>query len=328
MKFRTEIQINTEFPKIKHGKGLYFTGSCFSENIGAKLAELKFDVLCNPFGITYNPASILKEIKTIAHPKEIREEFILQDNGTFFHYDFHSRIHAKSKVDLIQIMQSAAEEGFGHIEKGEWVFITLGTAVIYRLIESGKIVGNCHKQASHNFQKDILRVSEVSACVEEIITRLKKINSTIKICFTVSPVKHLRDSAELNARSKSTLIAAIHETIQHHANTFYFPAFEIMNEDLRDYRFYASDMMHPSEQAINYIFEKFSACFFDDETNRLLHQIVKIQKLGQHRPLHASADANLYIRNKGLKMIEDLCEEKVGLDFEAERKYFYDLSPE
>lgn len=328
MKFRTEIQINTQFPKIEHGKGMYFTGSCFSENIGAKLADLKFKVLCNPFGITYNPASMLEEIKMMHHPKQIRDELILQDNGIFFHYDFHSRIHAKSKADLIQKIQFTAEEAFEHIQACEWVFITLGTAVIYRLRESGKIVGNCHKQASYNFQKDILRVSEVSAYVDEIITTLKKINSNVKICFTVSPVKHLRDGAELNARSKSTLIAALQETIHRHTNTFYFPAFEILNEDLRDYRFYASDMMHPSEQAINYIFEKFSACFFDDETKSLLQEILKIQKLAQHRPLHASAEANLSIRSKGLKMIEDLNERNVGLDFEAERKYFYDLSPE
>lgn len=325
MNFRTEININTVFPKIQHHEGIFLSGSCFSENIGQKLSALKFRVLCNPFGITYNPVSILEELSIIQNPNYINVDGILERDQGFFHYNFHSSITAESKEQLKEKITEFAHKSKSFIQQGEWAFITLGTAVVYRLTENNKIVGNCHQQPAQSFRKEVLRVSEVSKIIEEIIATLQQINPNIKTCFTVSPVKHLRDGAELNSRSKSTLIAAIHENLLYQSNVYYFPAFEVMNEDLRDYRFYATDMMHPSEQAIDYIFEKFSGSFFDEDTIQLMQQIVKIQKLAQHRPLRATKTSLLSIQTKGLKMIEELSKKKVGLDFEAERKYFYDL---
>lgn len=275
---------------IGHESRIMLTGSCFAENIGKNFHDLKFKSICNPSGILFNPLSIATSLSDIINQQPINEKYILNRGELFFSYQHHSSVFGNTKTELIDKIKIINEEAYQFLIKTEVLIITFGSAFVYEHFELGS-VGNCHKQAGTLFTKKLLTVSEIVKEFVMLINEIKSINPSIKIIFTVSPVKYLRDGVVENNLSKSTLLLSVNELVNTTTNCFYFPAFELVNDDLRDYRFYKPDMAHPNEQAIEYVWNKFSDCFFDEKTKELNKLIHKLNLALLHRPMNNSFEA-------------------------------------
>ena len=285
MEFRTNIKL-----QIDYNSKLVLIGSCFSENISKKLKYFKFQTFSNPFGILFNPIAIEKLITNAINLEKYSEKSIFQLNERWHCFDAHSDISASTQNNLLHNLNSAIESTHQQLKNASHIIITLGTAWIYRLIETDTIVGNCHKIPQKKFLKELLSIDEITATLENICTLIKDINPTATIIFTVSPVRHLKDGFIENAQSKAHLIAAIHQVSDKRNRLYYFPSFEIMMDDLRDYRFYASDMLHPNETAINYIWEQFQQVWIDEKSTLIQKEVDTIQKGLAHRPFNENSE--------------------------------------
>ncbi len=322
MDFRTKIDIPKYSFCISHNDKCLFIGSCFAENIGYHLAATKIPTSVNPIGILYNPISIRESILNALSDKKYISDDVFLSGGTWNCFDFHSRFSNVDKDMCIESINSATEMLKCQLETANVMFVTFGTAYIYELAETGKIVCNCHKQPEKCFNRRLLNVSEIvetwSDCIEKIMAK----NHNIRIVFTVSPIRHWRDGAHQNQISKSTLHLAINELNAKFVITSYFPAYEIMMDELRDYRFYASDMVHPSETAVQYIWERFGETFFSERTNAMIARIGKITAAANHRPLNPQSDAYKAFCNHNLAEIERIKEEFGEIDFSDEEILF------
>lgn len=282
---------------IDHSQPLFMIGSCFAENIGEKLMQHGFNTFINPSGILFNPLSIYHCLTDILEEKEIDESILLQRNELYFSYLHHGSIYNPSKDQLkvqINATQKTAREFF---RNSKFLVVTFGTAYVFELQHNQQTVANCHKQNSSLFQKRLLSVEEIVLKTTELINAIKKLNPTIQIIFTVSPVKYLKDGIEENNLSKATLLLAVNQLCK---NTYsiYFPAFELVNDDLRDHRFYKEDMAHPNEQAIHYVWEKFSDTFFTEDTKQLNKEVYAVTSASLHKLLHPEgAEAKLFLLN-------------------------------
>lgn len=308
MKFRTELQIEKLNQNITHNDSVLAIGSCFVENVGAKLYDYRFNININPFGIIFNPYSIAKILNRGLDRslKLDRECDVLEQNGVYKSYDYHSKFNSNSYNNFIQKTDLEYEAIKEQLKSGDYLFLTFGTAWAYRLIESNQIVANCHKVPQSNFTKELLDLNELTEIYLKIFKKLISNNPKLKILLTVSPVRHTKDGIIENSQSKSTLLLlckALSDDFKH--NVVYFPSYEIQMDDLRDYRFYNSDLVHPNQMAIDYIFEKFSSAFFTDKTNELNTKIEKLNKLENHRFLNASEEE----KQKHYDKIEDLRKE-------------------
>lgn len=322
MDFRTKIDIPKYSFDISHNDKCLFVGSCFAENIGNKLAATKIPTSVNPAGILYNPISIRESILNALSDKKYTSDDVFLSGGTWNCFDFHSRFSNVDKDMCIESINSATETLKSQLETANVMFVTFGTAYIYELAETGKIVCNCHKQPEKCFNRRLLKVSEIvdvwSDCIDKIMAK----NPNIRIVFTVSPIRHWRDGAHQNQISKSTLHLAINELNAKFGNTFYYPAYEIMMDELRDYRFYAADMVHPSETAVQYIWERFGEKIFSERTNAMIARIGKITAAANHRPLNPQYDAYKAFCNHNLAEIECIKAEIGEVDFSDEENLF------
>lgn len=282
--FRTLIQIKPAENKISYATKLFFIGSCFSENISQQLNNLKFTTLSNPYGIIFNPISIKKALQEIVEKKQYTNEDLVFHNELYHSMQHHGRFSTTTKKETLSLINSSTSESHIFLKEATHVFITLGTAWVYEY--QNEIVANCHKIPNKEFIKKLLSLNEVTLTLNEIIRSIKVLNSTAKIVFTLSPVRHLKDGMQENSISKGILRAAIAAI-----EADYFPSFEIMMDDLRDYRFYEADMLHPNKQALDYIFEQFSHCYLNEETMKLMQRIQKYNTALNHRPLHADTTA-------------------------------------
>jgi len=291
MKFRTELKLSKQSHTISHTDSILAIGSCFVQHIGAKLAHLKFDTTINPFGIIFNPYSIAKILNNgLDKPINLEKECdVLEQNGTFKSYDYHSKFNASSYNDFIKNVDEENSHINCQLKTNSYLFLTFGTAWVYRLIDANKVVANCQKVPQVNFTKELLDLNELIGLYSNIIKRIIKSNPNIKIVLTVSPVRHLKDGIVENNQSKSILLLlckALSDDFKH--NVIYFPSYEFKMDDLRDYRFYESDLIHPNQMAIDYIFEKFSDLFFELKTNQLIKKIEKLTRLENHKFLSAT----------------------------------------
>jgi len=289
MNFRTSIQLKPERNQIDYDSKLFLIGSCFSENISKKLLYYKFQTDSNPFGILFNPMAIETFITNAINSKMYTEKDIFQLNERWHCFDAHSDLSAIDKNEFIQNLNAAIKSANKQLSETTHIVITLGTAWTYRFIETDTIVGNCHKVPQKKFLKELLSVEEVTASLENICTLLKDVNPTVNIIFTVSPVRHLKDGFVENAQSKAHLLSAIHQLIDQRNHQFYFPSYEIMMDDLRDYRFYANDMLHPNETAINYIWEQFKQVWIAENTTKIMNEVETIQKGLAHKPFNSTS---------------------------------------
>lgn len=278
---------------IEHGQSIYLAGSCFATEIGNLLAEHRFRVMSNPDGILFNPVSIFNSVDNALHMRSYGNDVIVERDGAFFSYLHHSSIHGHDAGELLAKIRSSAARAQEFLWRANVLAITFGTAYVYHHKELGQVVANCHKQPSQVFERRLLDVNSIVSLYDRLIGALRNVNPGLKIIFTVSPVKHLADGITGNSLSKATLLLAVHELTARHSDCHYFPAYELVTDDLRDYRFYKEDLAHPNELAVKYVWEKFSSCYFSDETLDLNRQIDKLNQAVNHRRLHQHDDEKL-----------------------------------
>lgn len=285
MSFRT-ILPNLKSPlKISHNSRLLFLGSCFAENIGKKLSESLFDIHVNPVGIAYHPINILQHIEHSILLSPLEKEYVELSDQCIVHYDYHSSIQAESTEALHREISKYNEKLLNYIRRSQYIFISLGSAWGFYHKQLGRIIANCHKQDPRLFLRKLSTHQELVTCYTAIIEHINKINPKANIIFTVSPIRHLRYGMIENNQAKARLISALTECIDTYSSAHYFPSYELMMDDLRDYRFYTQDMLHPSPTAIDYIWDYFKEYYFEQKTIETCSKLDKLLKHLQHRPL-------------------------------------------
>ena len=290
MILQTQIPISKEvYNPINYDSKILLLGSCFSENIGDKLAYFKFQTSQNPFGILFHPKAIETLITNAINEKEYSEEDIFFLNERWHCFEAHSSLSSSNKEELLNTLNLQIKSANKQLHESTHLIITLGTAWMYRFIESDTIVTNCHKVPQKKFLKKILSVDEITESIENVIALIKSINKKITISFTVSPVRHLKDGFVQNQQSKSHLLAAIHQVIEARKRIHYFPSYEIVMDELRDYRFFNEDMIHPNKTAINYIWEKFSKAWISEGSKETMKEVSTVQNGLNHRPFNPNS---------------------------------------
>jgi lysophospholipase L1-like esterase len=301
MNLQTKISIQKEvYNPISYDSKILLLGSCFSENIGNKLAHFKFQSEQNPFGILFHPKAIESLITNAINEKEYIEKDTFFLNERWHSFDAHSSLSTPDKNELLQNLNAAVQQTNQQLNQSTHIIITLGTCWMYRFIETDTIVANCHKVPQKKFLKEILSIDEITESLEAITALIKSVNPTINTLFTVSPIRHLKDGFTQNLQSKSHLIAAIHQVVEPRNNTHYFPSYEIMMDELRDYRFYAEDMIHPNQTAINYFWKKFTDAWISEDSNEIMKEVSIIQNGINHRPFNPNSNEHQQFL-KGLK---------------------------
>ena len=291
MSFFTEIKI-PEFPwKMDYSKSMMFFGSCFSENIGQKLLDLKFNVDLNPFGILYNPVSIAISLKILLEKRIFTESDLFQDQGLWNSFHHHSRFSDINREAALEKINGRIALSHEFLLKADFLMITFGTSWVYELKKNGQIVSNCHKIPSAEFKRFRLGVYEITEAYHELLDELWRFNPNLKVVFTVSPIRHWKDGAVENQVSKATLLLAVDRLLNGFGskNLGYFPSYELMMDELRDYRFYAEDMLHLSPVAIDYIFERFGKVMITNDSLQVTKDVLKIRKAILHRPVNSTS---------------------------------------
>jgi hypothetical protein len=330
MNFNLNYSPPPSLAKISHNDKILLIGSCFAENIGEKLLANKFQALINPNGILFNPASIATAIES--YIKNHQEVKIVNNNGLNCSLEHHGSFSRGTEQELTSTVLNARRNAHQFLKEAKFLIITFGSAYVYRHINANHIVANCHKLPQNDFIKDLLRVDDIISIYSKLINDLRDFNPSLKIIFTVSPVKYLRDGLINNNLSKAILLQAVHNKVSATSNLQstllnYFPAYELVNDDLRDYRFYKEDMAHPNEQAINYVWEKFSETYFSSETKQLNQKIKEITQAAQHRPLNENSEKHNEFKTATLKKCLELEGAYPFLNFSQEKEVFMPNSP-
>ncbi|MEY3059125.1 MAG: hypothetical protein RLZ10_3062 [Bacteroidota bacterium] len=320
MEFRLAFDPPAFEKKINIHDKIIMVGSCFTEHIHNYFSEYKFSCIENPHGTLFNPISIFKSIQHYIDKTIIDEQSLFHHNGLWSHWDFHSRL-SDSKPDLaVAKMNSAIENAHFFLKDANWLIITLGTGFVYEY-QAQTIVANCHKVPASSFKKRLLSLQEIEHAFQQLYDQLKSFNPLLNLVFTISPVRHLRDGFVENNRSK----AILHHVVGNFINTpdvFYFPSFELIIDDLRDYRFYAEDMVHPNYQATHYIWEKFSVACIDGKTRAFMKDMDQLNNAIKHKPIHPNSQEHIKFRDKFRSITEGLRQRFPTLNWEKEIAYF------
>jgi len=284
MNFRTEIKLGAAPFEINYQHEVMLVGSCFSDNIGDKLKDMKMKVSCNPFGISFNPLSIAQSISRIIENKEYTavENF----NNLYFSFDHHSSFSSLTKDETLTKINVALHEAHHKLKQANYLFITFGSAWVYRHIAQNRVVANCHKIPNKEFSKELLYIENITEIFTHLISDLKAFNPLLNVVFTVSPVRHLKDGFIENQRSKSVLVESVHRLVEANTNCSYFPSYEMVMDDLRDYRFFKKDLLHLNEIGVEYVWEKFCDFYFSNETKAIQTQVQALNALLQHRAIN------------------------------------------
>ncbi|GGI56925.1 GSCFA domain-containing protein [Winogradskyella haliclonae] len=294
MNLQTKILLQPErFNQIDYNSKVLLLGSCFSENIGEKFNYFKFQNLVNPFGILFHPLAIEKLITNAINQKEYTEKDIFSHNEQWYCYDAHSRLSASNKEEILSQLNQSIQETYSFLQEATHVVITLGTSWVYRHIETDQFVANCHKVPQKKFLKELLSVNQISESLDAIVSLVTSVNPNAQFIFTVSPVRHVKDGFVENTQSKSHLITAIHQLLSFRAqprNLTYFPSYEIVMDELRDYRFYKEDMLHPNQLSIDYIWEKFVSVWIYQNSEAIMDEVDTIQKGLAHKPFNPNSE--------------------------------------
>ncbi|OGX82339.1 GSCFA domain-containing protein [Hymenobacter glacialis] len=309
--FRTELSIAPATDQLARTARVLTLGSCFADSIGARLTAVKVTALVNPFGTVFQPLALAKLLRAAAGEEVDWQQHVLQARGRWQSYDLHGSIGADSPVELLQYIQELVRRTGEFLRQADVVLLTLGTAWAYRLRETGELVNNCHKQSADLFVKELLTPDEIINGLAETHAYLRRINPNVRFVLTVSPVRHLKDTLPLNSVSKSVLRVATHIVSDLLPGVAYFPAYEVLMDDLRDYRFYASDMLHPTEVAEDYIWDKFARTYFDADFGRFRKEWASVQQSLGHRPLHEGAPEHREFLENTLQKLEQLSLRKV-----------------
>lgn len=321
--FRTVLKSPPAPFAIGHSDRLMLVGSCFTENIGQRLADFKFPASTNPFGIVYNPASIVRSLERLfAENQFFDEQDIFENAGLWHSWEHHGRFSKSDKTEMLAGLNAAYSEAAAFLKKTNRLLLTLGTADVFALKTTGQIVANNHKMPAAYFQERRLPMTKIAEQTVGVLQKIKSENADLQVVVTVSPVRHLRGGAVANQRSKATLVLACEEICRQLDFVFYFPAYELLLDDLRDYRFYAEDMVHPSDTAVNYIWDFFADTFFSEKTKTLNERIGKITAAARHRPFNPDTTEHRAFVRTQLDAIENLKKAEPNLDFSMETAHF------
>ena len=311
MKLRTELtpskilnlDLNTKF---------YSIGSCFANMIGENLSINKFDCTANPFGILYNPISIFNHLLGNLD----FDKSMLKNDSIWYNYNLHSNFRNENRKKYLSELILISNNSTSKLIQSNILIITLGTAYVYKSKETNEIVANCHKKPQKEFIKELLTVEQITVLFEKFYKFIIKKNPSIKIIFTVSPVRHIKDTIELNSVSKSILRIATHQLQENYKNVFYFPSYELLMDDLRDYRFYKDDLLHPTPFAENYIWEKFKISIFENNTLKIMNEWIKITTALNHKSFNPKSNNHQDFLKKQLLKLEEItsiinCEKEI-----------------
>lgn len=288
--FQTQVNIPLSKFSVNYESALITLGSCFAENMGKKMSAVWFDVCVNPFGVLYNPSSIAESLRRLMQKKWFEERELFQSRGLWNSFAHSTLFSCVTQAQTLEKMNRAFMHGVRQMEKPCVLLITFGTAWVYEECENGKVVANCHKLPSAAFKRRKLTVDEIVNEYRLLLADLHSLYPDLKIVFSVSPVRHWKDGAHENNLSKSTLLLAIDTLTGCFDFVDYFPAYEIQMDELRDYRFYAADMLHPSETAIDYIWQKFSETYFSQATRSAMHELEKLAADLKHEALFPESE--------------------------------------
>jgi hypothetical protein len=324
MELRTEVPLPKSQEKITYITPVIFIGSCFANEIGYRLASGKIPVMTNPHGTLFNPFSVAGALDRFAGSYIYTEKDIYLHQNRYISLDHHTAFSSYERDVLVERLNDVSRAASEFIRGASFLFITFGTSYVYTLIENGAIVANCHKLPSSLFSRRQAYSSEITARWQVTLDRLHELNPALKIWFTVSPVRHLSDGAHANQLSKAHLLLAVEDMLSHPAVAGYFPAYEIFMDDLRDYRYYGSDMVHPSETAIDYIWEKFSSVFIESPVLRLWNEAARITRAMAHRVIGGKRETAPFAIAM-LERIAELKEKAPFIDLASEEAYFRGL---
>jgi len=320
--FRTPVPLPTSFPQIDYESHILAVGSCFTENIGSKLAEAKFRLSLNPTGILYNPHSIGQLLGRLLEGREYQPEELFHQNGLWHSFDHHSAFSMPDTGQALEKMNTVFRPVANNLSRYTHLLLALGTAYVYQHSATDKLVANCHKIPGHEFDKIRLSVEAIVSALKPNLRKLKQLNPAIKVIITVSPVRHLRDGLHENNLSKASLLLAAEQLCAEVSDAYYFPSYEILTDELRDYRFYADDMAHPSKLAVEYIWQRFLEVSISSKTRQALERVRKLVQAAHHRPFHSSSSGHQDFVRKQLELIADMEKQYPGMDWSKEKEVF------
>lgn len=319
MRFRSELEAPAYAFALYHPNAVLCIGSCFAEHIALRLEEGKLPVCLNPFGIVYNPVSIARQINCLVNPREYTVADLFFENDLWHSFDHHGVFSDPASDQVLSMINSSISKGAETLKKARLLIVTLGTAFVFELQPEGRIVANCHKAPANRFNRRRLSVEETERHLAGAFDAVFTINPDIQIVLTVSPVKHLRDGLIENQRSKACLLLAADTLSNRYENVHYFPAYEYVTDDLRDYRFYEADLAHPNKMAVDYVWEKFEDSLLAPATRQLFKRLNALQASIRHRPFNPDTPAHRLFVGKIQSAIEALESEFPFLDFSPEK---------
>ncbi len=322
MKFRTELIPQKISSPIAYDHQILALGSCFAENIGGRLAALKYRTDINPFGIQYNPATIAEGLLRIISAKQFEKSELFEFNNEWHSFAHHSDFSDANPENALEKMNNRLEITTNTIRETNFLMLTLGTAWVFILKENSTIVSNCHKLAAEKFIRKRLSVEDIFSLLKKPLEDLKSTNPDLQIIISISPIRHLKDGLNENQLSKATLLLAAEKLCAEFKNMYYFPAYELLLDDLRDYRFYASDMTHPSAQAIDYIWEKFEESCLNYNESQLRKEIGQLVQAVNHRLFNPTSEKSRKFAAAQIKLIEAIKNKASHLNFNYESAYF------
>jgi hypothetical protein len=327
MDFFAPINIRKLPDPISYRQKILLVGSCFTEHIGNSLSELKFRVLQNPNGILFDPVSVCRSLVSYIEPAVYNEKDLFYLNETWSSWAHHSRFSATDSRAALEKINNSQREAHDFLNKADWLIITLGSSFSYRLTELskndvGKAVANCHRAPAQWFDKHLLDVEETVGALKDCTMKLREFNPGLKILYTVSPVRHLRDGVVANNRSKARLIEAVHQMVDRYELQYYFPAYELVIDVLRDYRFYDIDLAHPNYAATKFVLEKFAESCIDEPSRSLMEEVRSLVTSRKHRAFQPETNAHREFITSQLRKAVQLKEDNPFLDLDEEIRYF------
>ncbi|MEI6947767.1 GSCFA domain-containing protein [Paraflavisolibacter sp. H34] len=324
-----DLQLPKAEKLIHHQHRILSIGSCFTEHIGKALMDLKFNVLQNPNGILFDPASVCSSLVSYIKNKPYTGDDLFYLNEVWQSWQHHSRFSGTDRDSVVAQINQSQQAAHDFLLQADWVIITLGSSFSYRLTSAaptpeapGSPVANCHRAPAQWFQKYLMPISETVERLDNALHQLFYINPKVNIIFTISPVRHIRDGVVENNRSKARLLEAVHHMVNKFARMYYFPSYEIVIDILRDYRFYDIDMVHPNYLATDFVLKKFLETYTSEETGRLLQELRKIAIARRHRPTHAATDAHRRFLQSNLEKATTLQNQFPELNLGEEIAYF------
>ena len=336
MDFMVNIDLKKPQRQIAYHDKILLVGSCFTEHIGNSLEELKFSVLQNPNGILFDPHSVSRSLVSYTQNKQYSEEDFFQLNETWHSWQHHSRYSHTNLQEAVRIINSSQQRAHDFLKQANWLVITLGSSFSYRLVNltpqpplhparrerGGEPVANCHRAPAQWFNKHLMAIDEIISVLDDCLGQLFQFNSKLNIIFTVSPVRHIRDGVVDNNRSKARLIESVHQLVNKFDHLYYFPAYELVIDVLRDYRFYDIDLVHPNYMATEFVLEKFAEACIDENTRKLMQEVKSIVIARKHKAFQPETNAHKQFLSLHFEKAKALMEKYPFLDLTGEMSYF------